>query len=198
MAAGRTTYKSKVAGLEDNTFDVGAASDPAKFSKLLKNKENYIQKTYRSPDDMVKTLQNMKKVTLSYLTKPKKQYPQCCDKDGNPDEDMFEMAVFAWKEDYKSMMSRMDKYRDNESNAWALIYNQCLPELKNKLEATDGYSGAKSTDVAKLLTMIRGYCCQFDILNDEYMAIVAAIKNLLYFFQKVIKPTRTTMKSSWP
>ncbi len=36
MVAGTTTYKSKVAGLEDNTFDVGAASDPAKFSKLLK------------------------------------------------------------------------------------------------------------------------------------------------------------------
>jgi hypothetical protein len=65
MAAGRTTYKSKVAGLEEDTFDVGAASDPTKFSKLLKNIENYIQKTYRSPDDMVKTLQNMKKVTLS-------------------------------------------------------------------------------------------------------------------------------------
>ena len=62
---------------------------------------------------------------------------------------------------------------------------QCSPELKNKLEATDGYIGAKSTnDVVKLLTMIRGYCCQFDILNDEYMAIVAAIKNLFYFFQK--------------
>jgi hypothetical protein len=56
MAAGRTTYKSKVAGLEDDTFNVGAASDPAKFSKLLKNIENYIQKTYRSPDNMVKTL----------------------------------------------------------------------------------------------------------------------------------------------
>ncbi len=65
------------------------------------------------------------------------------------------------------MKLRMDKYRDNESNAWALIYDQCSPELKNKLEATDGYSGAKSTnDVVKLLTMIRGYCCQFDILND--------------------------------
>jgi hypothetical protein len=32
--------------------------------------------------------------------------------------------------------------------------------------------------------MIQGYCCQFDTLNDEYMAIVGAIKNLLYFFQK--------------
>jgi hypothetical protein len=65
MAAGRATYKSKVAGLEDSTFDVGAASDPTKFSKLLKNIENYIEKIYRSPDDMVKTLQHMKKVALS-------------------------------------------------------------------------------------------------------------------------------------
>ena len=32
--------------------------------------------------------------------------------------------------------------------------------------------------------MIRGYCCQFDLLSNEYMAIVAAIKNLFYFFQK--------------
>jgi hypothetical protein len=39
-------------------------------------------------------------------------------------------------------------------------------------------------DVAKLLVMIRGYCCQFDLHSNEYMAIVAAIKNLFYFFQK--------------
>jgi hypothetical protein len=32
MAAGWTTNKSKVAGLEEDTFDVGAASDPAKYS----------------------------------------------------------------------------------------------------------------------------------------------------------------------
>ena len=50
-------YKGKVEGLEDNTFDVGASSDPAKFSKSLKNIETYIQKTYKSPDDIVKTLQ---------------------------------------------------------------------------------------------------------------------------------------------
>jgi hypothetical protein len=43
-------------------------------------------------------------------------------------------------------------------------------------------------DVVSLLSMIRGYCCQFDTLNDEYMSIVGAIKNLLYLFQK---PTQT-------
>ncbi len=42
-------YKSAVVGLENDTFDVGAWSDPAKFSKSLRNIENYIQKTYKDP-----------------------------------------------------------------------------------------------------------------------------------------------------
>ncbi len=39
---GRSAYKSKVQGLENDTFDVGASSDAAKFSKSLKNIKNYI------------------------------------------------------------------------------------------------------------------------------------------------------------
>ena len=61
---GRSTYKSKVQGLESNTFDVGASSDPAKFSKSLKNIQNYIQNTYKDPGDMVKTIQQMNDVYL--------------------------------------------------------------------------------------------------------------------------------------
>jgi hypothetical protein len=138
---------------------------------------------------MVETIQKMKKVSLSYPEKPKKTDMDCLNNSGDPDPDAFDMAVFAWKEDYKSMKSRMDKYKGNESNAWALIYNQCSPELKNKLNGTEGYNVAKNTNnVAKLLTMIRGYCCQFDLLSNKYMAIVAAIKNLFYFFQKAEQP----------
>jgi hypothetical protein len=67
----------------------------------------------------------------------------------------------------------------------ALIYDQCSPERKNKLESTSGYDDAKSSnDINKLLTIVRGYCCQFDTLNDEYMWIVKSLKNLFYFFQK--------------
>ncbi len=95
------------------------------------------------------------------------------------------MAVFTWKEDYKSIKCKIDRYKSNESNAWALIYDQCSAELKNKPKGTQGYNTAKSgNNVAKLSTMIRGYCCQFNLLSDEYMAIVAAIMNLSYFFQK--------------
>jgi hypothetical protein len=111
--------KSAIVGLENDTFNVGAWSDPAKFSKLLRNIKNYIQKTYKEPDDIVKTIQQMKKADLAYPEKPKKDDPECLDDSGNPDPDAFEMAVFAWKKDYKSMKYRMERYKGNESNAWA-------------------------------------------------------------------------------
>ncbi len=131
-------------GLENNTFNVGASSNAAKFSKLLKKTKNYIQKTYTDPDDMVKIIQQMNRVILHYPDKPKKTDAVCCNTNGDPDPDMFKMAVFAWKEDYRSMKSRMDRYKGNKSNAWALIYDQCSAELKNKLKRTQGYATAKS------------------------------------------------------
>ncbi len=86
----------------------------------------------------------MKKADLAYPAKPKKDNPECLDNSGNPDLDAFEMAVFAWKEDYKSMKYWMERYKGKESNAWALIHDQCSPELKNKLEGTEGYDDCKA------------------------------------------------------
>ncbi len=60
---------------------------------------------------MVKTIQKMKRVILKYPEKPKTTDAACCDTNRDPDPDMFEMAVFVWKEDYKSMKSRMESTR---------------------------------------------------------------------------------------
>ncbi len=107
------------------------------------------------------------------------------DDQGNFNKDKFKVAKFTWKESYKVMRVMKDKYSKNKSNAWALIYDQCAPKLKIKLEGMVDYDGCKKTnDVVLLLSMMQGYCCQFDILNDEHMLIVGAIKNLLYLFQK--------------
>jgi hypothetical protein len=129
---------------------------------------------------------------------PKVQQPYMCltvyikqdehlDDNGKLDNDAYNMAKFAWKEDYKAMRARKDIYKDNESIGWALVYDQCMPELMNKLEGTSGYDSAKKDDVVEFLIMIRGYCCQFDSLYDEYLSIVGAIKILLYYFQKPIQ-----------
>jgi hypothetical protein len=45
---------------------------------------------------MVKTIQKMKKVSLSFPERPKKTDKDCCNNNGDPDPDTFDMAVFAW------------------------------------------------------------------------------------------------------
>ncbi len=64
-ATAKLDYKSAIVRLENDTFDVGAWSDPAKFSKSLRNIKNYIQKIYKEPEDIVKTIQQMKKADLA-------------------------------------------------------------------------------------------------------------------------------------
>jgi hypothetical protein len=88
----KSSYKSKVVGLEDDIFDVGALSDPAKYSKSLKSIENYIQKTYKKPDDIAKAIQQLKRPALDYPKQPKKS--ECLDENGDPDDDAFELAKF--------------------------------------------------------------------------------------------------------
>jgi hypothetical protein len=199
-ATAKLDYKSAVVGLKNDTFDVGAWSDPAKFSKSLRNIKNYKQKTYKEPDNIVKTIQQMKKADLAYYpAKPKKDDPECLDDSGSPDPDAFEMAVFAWKEDYKSMKYRMERYKGNKSNAWALIYDQCSPELKNKLEGMEGYDNAKHTnDVAKLLIMIRGYCCQLTYSAMNTWQSLQRSRTYSASSRRTINRTRTTMKISSP
>jgi hypothetical protein len=50
---------------------------------------------------MVKALQQLAHPRFDYPTRPTKRENKS--KDGNPDPDAFEMAVFTWKEDYKAM-----------------------------------------------------------------------------------------------
>ena len=80
----------------------------------------------------------MKRPTLPYPDKPTKV--PCTDNQGDLDKEELEMAKFTLKEEYKAIRVRKDKYNKNESNAWVLIYDQCAPKLKNKLEGTVNYN----------------------------------------------------------
>jgi hypothetical protein len=72
QAGAKLTLKSKVTKLEKDTFNVGAASDPARFRKSLKAIKVYIKKTYKIPDEIVKAIQQMKHPTLAFSAKPTK------------------------------------------------------------------------------------------------------------------------------
>ncbi len=50
-------------------------------------------------------------------------------------------------------------------------------------------------EVVKLLIMICSYCCQFDLLNDEYMSIVGALKTYSSFSRSRTSLTGTYMRT---
>jgi hypothetical protein len=90
------------------------------------------------------------------------------DSAGNYNADEYNMAKFMWKEDWKLVKTRQQKYQENKANAWALVYNKCSNKMKVKLNGPSVYEQSKKDDdVIALLAMIRGHCCQFDTLNDK-------------------------------
>jgi hypothetical protein len=91
-------YTSNVLEIKDDIFDVGATSNPTKFSKSLKNIETYIQMMYKMPEDIVRAIQKMKRTTFDTPEKPDKS--KCMDRAGNYDADEYDMAKFTWKEDW--------------------------------------------------------------------------------------------------
>jgi hypothetical protein len=105
----KSPYTSNVAEIKDETFYVGSSSNPANYSKLLKSIETYIQRTYKMSDNIVKAIQNM--IRPSFYPPEKQDKSKCLDDAGKFDSDKFEMAKFTWKEDWKLMNSRKQKYK---------------------------------------------------------------------------------------
>ncbi len=121
QAGAKLTFKSKVTELEEDTFNVGTSSDPARFSKSLKSIKTYKQKTYKMPNDIVKSIQQMKRPTLAFPANAKPTKATCVDENNLFNEDKYEMAKFTWKEEYKATLYGKEKYTENKSNMWALI-----------------------------------------------------------------------------
>jgi hypothetical protein len=63
-----------------------------------------------------------KLVKLDYLNQVRNHKP-----------DAFEMAVISCTEENKAMRARKEKHNNNESNAWALIYDQCAPKRNHQI-----------------------------------------------------------------
>ncbi len=65
-------------------------------------------------NNTMKAIQQLKRPTIDYPKQPTRA--KYADASENIDKDKFEMAKFAWKEDYKRMKYQKDNCKDNESN----------------------------------------------------------------------------------
>jgi hypothetical protein len=73
-----------------------------------------------------------------------------------------EMEIYQWKQKYTKASDKKDKYEENMTKAYIIIYHQCSPHLKNDLEASDAFTKiCQDQDVIGLLKLIQGLCCSY-------------------------------------
>ncbi len=67
---------------------------------------------------------------------------------------------------------------------YALVLGQCLAELNSKIKESNAYFQANTNqDMVQLLSIIQGYCCQFDNNQQSTHALKGAKHQVSTFYQ---------------
>ena len=174
----RKEYRTEVVGLQEHTFDVGAAKYAAKFTKSLELEEiaNYVQKEYTKGGGRIgQAIKDMVEPTIDLPQQP-------TGTGGNPPT---AVEIFVWQEDYKTANTERKQYQENKQRAYALVWGQCSPELRNKVKSAATYGTVSSNhDVVGLLRLIRGFCCSFDDQRQGTWALQQAKKRAFCYLQR--------------
>ncbi len=90
-----------------------------------------------------------------------------------------EIDTYLWKWAHTKASEHKEKYDENMAKAYIIIYNQCSPNLKNDLKASDLFpSIRRNQDVIRILHLVQGLCCSYDAKIQSVMATVALHKCL--------------------
>lgn len=92
--------------------------------------------------------------------------------------------LYIWQQKVQATEKRQNLLEENVKRAYALVLGECLPEMVNKLKASNKYAMADADqDVVKLLLIVRGYCCRFDDHQQSTWALQGAKKQLELYYQ---------------
>jgi hypothetical protein len=147
---------------EKLVFDNTGHNDAANFQRTLKCLANSMHTTYSA--EVSSAIFNMQAVTIPIEQEPTAR------KDSSGQ--------------YNAQLKTLKVYNDSMPKAYINLYNQCLTNLKNDLEAATAFTQVELTkDPIGLLKLIQGLCCSYNSKTQSVMATVASHKKLFTFFQ---------------
>lgn len=90
-----------------------------------------------------------------------------------------------YKREFDATFTREEQNQENKSQAFAVIYEHCIPSLCVQLKGCNDWEAISATrNAITLLQKIKGFCCKFDATKQATRAIVATDKQIYMFFQK--------------
>ena len=87
-----------------------------------------------------------------------------------------ESETFVFQYRYKEAKAK-EIYKGAERKAYTLVYRQCSPSLKTKLEGAAGWSSANGArSIMDLLKLMKGFYCKSDSKTQGSKDIVESLK----------------------
>jgi len=175
-AAKDQEYVSTNTGVQNLTFDVGHPRHAARYQQSVEGLALYIQSNYTNGSSIAKSIRDLKLVMIEI-----DPYPVAEDgSGGQPDQ----RQILMWTQTVNGQVKEQRMLAENVKKAYALIMGQCSPTLVSKIKGSDKYTeAANESNVVKLLTIIRGYCCNVTDHQQSTVALESAKHHVSTYYQ---------------
>lgn len=164
-ATGRSSgpiFKGNTDGMKGTVFQChGENADKQQYMKTVGILEEYINKTFTYTQDIASICKSFKIVSLVQPANlSKEEYAQ----------DMGKKMI--WETHMKSYLKRVDLMESNTRAIYAIVWGQCSPMMRSKLESLDDF-GAKSDDCECiwLLKEIQGITHHFEGRHNGFISL---------------------------
>ena len=138
--AGPRAYRSGVTEIAEHTFNCGNSKFAAKFATSKEAVANYVQMNY---EEGFLVAQEIRLGQVQAIDMPAAVDPN--------DPDAADLAIVR-QEEVKAVAKARNKKAASTKKAFALVYEQCSPAVKDKLKDSDGWQAC--FDAQELHTLI--------------------------------------------
>ena len=177
----KEAFKGTVEKMEGNVFQLPEESKKAnQFTLTIEALHNYATAIYDRPEDLRPLFETPSRAAL--IDEPPDLPPLSVDGVTRVTRD--HRLYIDWKYDCESYNTRTAILNSNLHKLFAVVISQCSPSAKSKVEGTNGYSDANTTDNCLwLLTTLRNICHRFEHTENRFVALVNAKAALFSYRQ---------------
>ena len=172
--------------LSEAIFDCGKPGDVALFEKSKKAIVNYLRmSTGKEAPLAAQAIEQMAPMDVPQPPMPP-QIPDPNQPNANPPVMIDDVAGrIIWEGELKGLAGRRNNLADRLIQAYAIIWDQCSPTVKSKLEQLDNYDQvALNKDPVELLDEIKNIICGRERHKPPVYSMVELIRSLATFYQK--------------
>ena len=167
--------------LQDYVYKITSAKNTDGYNKTTKEIARYASTNYKNGGDIKRTVEEESTYTIPIPSKPNNPGVRATtDKQAG-----YNFLSEVYKEEVKDYVKRKSILRDNMEKLYSLVWGQCSPEMRAKIEAMTGYENVKNqTDLIGLLLMIKKATFDFHSKRNKYHALIDVSLALMNFRQK--------------